>query len=130
MNGLGEQALARPRLTEDQDGGKAMDFRLTSKELLDLSPDGGESPAVTDQVRHSTPLHPPPRKFPPPAKSLQPPWLTTRFMSYRLWHCSCHSAPNDTNPPRRSVSNEEAADADENPIQSRSDRTDRRSHDR
>ena len=49
MNGLGEQVLARPRLTEDQDGGKAMDFRLTSKELLDLSPDGGESPAVTDQ---------------------------------------------------------------------------------
>ena len=55
MNGLGEQALARPRLTEDQDGGKATGSRLAPKELLDLNPDGGESRAVTDQrsQRHS-----------------------------------------------------------------------------
>ena len=50
MNGSGEQALARPRLAEDQDGRKAACLRMPSEKLLDLRSDGHHPRTVTDQL--------------------------------------------------------------------------------
>ena len=47
VDGPGEQALARPRLTDDQDGGKPACLRLAAEKLLDLSPHGYQSRALT-----------------------------------------------------------------------------------
>lgn len=49
MQGTGEQAFARPRLAEDQDGRQAARPGLAPEQLLDLSPDRREPRALTYQ---------------------------------------------------------------------------------
>ena len=47
MNRAREQALARPRLTQDQDGGQASRPGLAPEQLLDLSSDRHQPRALT-----------------------------------------------------------------------------------
>src|SRR5207245_1547703 len=50
VDGPGEQALACPRLTEDQDGRKVACLCMPSEKLLDLRSDGYQPRTVTDQL--------------------------------------------------------------------------------
>jgi hypothetical protein len=47
VDGSREQALARSRLTQNQDGGKASRPGLAPEELLDLSPHRLQARAIT-----------------------------------------------------------------------------------